>query len=61
LGGEEMEKPGWTRLNLSCLLDDSKAETIISAVSNLALAPHPHAEAYLCDTATARFKPLAAA
>jgi selenocysteine lyase/cysteine desulfurase len=61
LGGEEMEKPGWTRLNLSCLLDDSKAEAIISAVSSLALAPYPHAEAYLCDTATARFKPLAAA
>jgi selenocysteine lyase/cysteine desulfurase len=61
LRGEEMEKPGWTRLNLSCLMDDSKAEGLISAVSALALAPHPHAEAYLCDTATARFRPLAAA
>jgi selenocysteine lyase/cysteine desulfurase len=61
LRGEEMAKPGWTRLNLSCLLDDSKAEAIISAVASLAMAPYPHAEAYLCDTATARFKPLAAA
>ena len=58
--GEELEKPGWVRLNFSFLLDDSKADRIIAAVDALARAPYPAADAYRVDPATARFKPLPA-
>lgn len=57
--GEEMEKPGWTRLNLSALMDDAKADQVIAAVDALARAPYPMADAYCCDAATARFRPAA--
>jgi len=59
LRGEEMEKPGWTRLNLSVLMDDAKADRVIAAVDTLARTPYPMAEAYCCDAATARFRPAA--
>ncbi len=59
LRGEEMEKPGWTRLNLSVLMDDAKAERVIAAVDGLARTPYPMADAYCCDAATARFRPAA--
>jgi selenocysteine lyase/cysteine desulfurase len=61
LSGEEMEKPGWTRLNFSALADDAKADLIIAAVDSLARNPYPMIEAYACDRATARFKPATAA
>jgi len=57
--GEEMEKPGWTRLNLSALMDDAKADRVIAAVDALARNPYPMADAYCCDAATARFRPAA--
>lgn len=57
--GEEMEKPGWTRLNLSALMDDAKADLVIAAVDALARNPYPMADAYCCDEATARFRPAA--
>ena len=57
LAGQEMEKPGWTRLNLSVLCDDAKADFIIGAVDDLARNPFPMIETYGCDRATARFKP----
>lgn len=57
LSGQEMEKPGWTRLNLSVLCDDTKADFIIGAVDDLARNPFPMIETYACDQATARFKP----
>ena len=57
--GEEMEKPGWTRLNLSALMDDAKADRVIAAVDALARNPYPMADAYCCDEATARFRPAA--
>lgn len=57
LAGQEMEKPGWTRLNLSVLCDDAKADFIIGAVDDLARNPFPMIETYACDRATARFKP----
>ena len=60
LSGREVEKPGWTRLNFSVLMDDAKADFIIDAVDALASNPYPMANAYGCDEATARFKPLAA-
>ena len=61
LAGEEMQKPGWTRLNLSVLCSDAKADFIIQAVSTLASNPYPMITEYACDQSTARFKaPLAA-
>ncbi len=59
LRGEEMEKPGWTRLNLSVLMDDAKADRVITAVDALARNPYPMADVYCCDEASARFKPAA--
>ncbi len=59
LRGEEMEKPGWTRLNLSVLMEDAKADFVISAVDALARNPYPMADAYCCEAATARFRPAA--
>ncbi|WFE74791.1 aminotransferase class V-fold PLP-dependent enzyme [Roseinatronobacter sp. S2] len=57
LSGDEMAKPGWVRLNFSVLLDDAKADLIIRAVDELARNPHPMADAYAADFATARFAP----
>ncbi|WP_417689239.1 aminotransferase class V-fold PLP-dependent enzyme [Roseibium sp.] len=55
LSGQEIEKPGWTRLNLSVLMSEEKVNTIIDAVDQLARNPHPVCDAYDCDTSTARF------
>lgn len=60
LRGEEMEKPGWTRLNFSVLADDAKVGAIIAAVDDLARDPAPIAALYDCDGATARFRATAA-
>ena len=57
LSGQEDRKPGWTRLNLSALADDAKADRIIAAVDSLARDPYPMITAYRCDEATARFRP----
>jgi selenocysteine lyase/cysteine desulfurase len=59
LRGEEIEKPGWTRLNLSALMDDAKADRVIAAVDTLARAPYPMADTYCCEDSTARFRPAA--
>ena len=61
LSGQEIEKPGWTRLNFSVLMDDAKVDRILDAVDELALDPHCVADAYECDVSTARFRPKAAA
>lgn len=61
LSGAETEKPGWTRLNLSALSCDAKADLIIEAVDTLARDPWPMLGRYECDPATARFKPGQAA
>ena len=56
-----MQKPGWTRLNLSVLSTDEKTDFIINAVDALAANPYPMITEYACDQSTARFKaPLAA-
>lgn len=36
LAGDETLKPGWTRLNLSVLMDNDKADYVIHAVDELA-------------------------
>ena len=53
--GDEMEKPGWVRLNLSALLTDAKADRIIQAVDKLALDAPSYHDRYSADTKTARF------
>ena len=53
--GEELEKPGWVRLNLSALLTDSKADSIIKAVDKLALEAQSYDSHYRADPATAQF------
>jgi len=54
--GEELKKPGWTRLNFSVLMSVEKADKIIAAVEDLASNPYPVANYYDCDASTARFK-----
>jgi len=56
LGGEEILKPGWTRLNFSVLMDDVKVDAVIAAVDELARDPHGAMDRYECDTSTARFR-----
>lgn len=56
--GEELEKPGWVRLNLSALLTDLKADSIIEAVDKLALEAANYEDYYSVDPATARFMPV---
>ncbi len=55
LAGEDLEKPGWTRLNLSVLASDAKADFIIRAVDALAANPYPMIADYAWDGPAARF------
>ncbi|MCX5517373.1 aminotransferase class V-fold PLP-dependent enzyme [Kaistia defluvii] len=54
--GQEIEKPGWVRLNLSFLMDDAKADFLIRSLDQLARDPSA-ASAYQVDVATAKFRP----
>lgn len=56
LSGEELKKPGWTRLNFSVLMNLEKVDKVIAAVEDLAMNPYPVADYYDCDASTARFK-----
>ncbi|MFN4059415.1 MAG: aminotransferase class V-fold PLP-dependent enzyme [Paracoccus hibiscisoli] len=60
LAGQEVAKPGWTRLAFSVLMDDAKADLIIRAVDRIASDPAGFAQGYLVDERTARFTPRAA-
>jgi len=60
LSGQEIEKPGWTRLNFSVLMSDEKVDRVIDAVATLARQPYPMADFYRCDEQTARFEALSA-
>jgi selenocysteine lyase/cysteine desulfurase len=53
--GEELAKPGWVRLNFSFLMDDEKADYVISSVDRLA-ADCSYAARYVGDPRTARFQ-----
>lgn len=55
--GQEVEKPGWVRLNLSYIHSDEQADAIIDAVAELAISAEARAGDYEVDTATARFRP----
>lgn len=59
MSGEEIEKPGWVRLNLSVLMSDEKVDYILKSVLELASNPHATAHFYNVDRSTARFKPAA--
>ncbi|MEP1768440.1 MAG: aminotransferase class V-fold PLP-dependent enzyme [Sulfitobacter sp.] len=53
--GNEIEKPGWTRLGFSALMSDAKADRIIDAVSQVARHAGADQCLYRVDQATARF------
>ena len=57
LSGNEIEKPGFVRLNFSYLASDTDVDTIIAAVLELADSAGEHVKDYTCDPATAIFKP----
>jgi selenocysteine lyase/cysteine desulfurase len=57
LSGNELEKPGFVRLNFSYLATDAEVNRIITAVLALADSATDHADGYTCDPATAIFKP----
>ncbi|MBR0560129.1 aminotransferase class V-fold PLP-dependent enzyme [Neokomagataea anthophila] len=59
MNGEEIQKPGWVRLNLSVLMSDEKVDYILKSVIELASNPHETASFYDVDRSTARFKPAA--
>ena len=61
LGGAEVEKPGFVRLNFSYLLTDAEADRIIDSVVGLARTAGAHLAAYNCDPATAIFSPTGTA
>lgn len=55
LAGNEMEKPGWTRLGFSPLMTDAKADQIIEAVINVTNSSCAERAFYKVDESTARF------
>ena len=57
LSGNEIEKPGFVRLNFSYLATDAEVSRIISAVLELADSAGDHVDDYSCDPATAIFNP----
>ena len=59
--GQELDRPGWVRLNLGYLLSDDQAGRIIDGVASLARQAPELACHYASDMATARFRPLDAA
>jgi selenocysteine lyase/cysteine desulfurase len=55
----ELAKPGWSRLNLSALLDDDKADLIIDAVDQLPDCASRLADRYAYDAKMGGFNPVA--
>lgn len=60
LSGDEIEKPGFTRLNLCWAADRPEVEAILDAVRDLADHAADHLARYRCNRATAIFTPIAA-
>lgn len=60
LSGDEMTKPGFTRLNFSVLLPEDKVDFILDSVRELAFDAPARAAAYDVDPARAVFFPKAA-
>ncbi|WP_376776096.1 aminotransferase class V-fold PLP-dependent enzyme [Rhizobium populisoli] len=57
LAGEEIKKPGFTRLNFSVLLSDEKVDFIIKSVAQLAADAPMFEEDYVFDASRAIFFP----
>ncbi len=55
LAGQEVDKPGWVRLNFSYLMDDATVERIIESVDQLAGEASNLVCNYQCNAATAHF------
>ncbi len=53
--GEEMKKPGWTRLNFSYLMDDKTADFIVHSVAHLAENASEYAAQYQGNAKTGQF------
>lgn len=60
LAGVEVEKPGFTRFNLSVLMDEAKVDFILGSIATLATEAAGLAGDYEVDTAEAIFRPRAA-
>ncbi|MEQ3624798.1 MAG: aminotransferase class V-fold PLP-dependent enzyme [Celeribacter sp.] len=60
LRGNELEKLGWVRLNLSYMHTDDEVDTILTAITDLADRSDEFAKDYIADPATARFRPKVA-
>ncbi|MBD8065195.1 aminotransferase class V-fold PLP-dependent enzyme [Devosia sp. PTR5] len=54
LSGNEVEKPGWTRLNLSWTMSEAEVELILEAVQSLPADAARVAPSYTIDRSTAR-------
>jgi len=59
LNGDEIEKPGFTRLNLSVLLSHENVRFILESVAQLAQDAASYTELYTFDPARAIFSPRA--
>ncbi|MDT0684349.1 aminotransferase class V-fold PLP-dependent enzyme [Roseicyclus sp. F158] len=59
--GEELAKPGWTRLSLHWAHREEEVDAILAAVRNVVLNARELAGGYSADPATARFTPSKAA
>ena len=55
--GEEVDKPGWVRLNFSALMTNEKADAIIKAVDSLAFVAPDYLKYYRVGAASAKFEP----
>lgn len=53
--GDELAKPGWTRLNLSWCHSDAQVDRILTGVADLSRKAAQLAQLYQADAATARF------
>jgi selenocysteine lyase/cysteine desulfurase len=60
-GGDEIRKPGFTRLNFSVLLPDDKVQYILDSVALLAQDAASYAQHYVVDESHAIFYPRTAA
>ncbi|MDO5603892.1 MAG: aminotransferase class V-fold PLP-dependent enzyme [Paracoccus sp. (in: a-proteobacteria)] len=60
MAGDEIEKPGFIRLNLSALMSEGKVDTILSAVIELSQTAPDLAHLYRCDPGRAIFSPAGA-
>ncbi|MGR3545267.1 MAG: aminotransferase class V-fold PLP-dependent enzyme, partial [Paracoccus sp. (in: a-proteobacteria)] len=60
LRGDEIEKPGFVRLNLCWAAPEAEIDAILSAMTDLARHAAEHLHRYRCDPATAIFTPVAA-